>query len=722
KVEQTQEQIQQEDKVEQIQEQIQQEDKVEQTQEQIQQEDKVEQIQEQIKQEQIKQAQIQIQRAQEQIEQAQRQIQQAQIQIQQAQMQVQNTEATPILRLVSDDSMFHDKVHDQDEDEDNNEDEDNDNRRYKYRIEDDEDFQKNKDYYYSPEFLEELRRESGYYYDKDEEDEEFNISDEEFNEAEMQETEVDLAEEYLSSLRRELGYNDNEVPRILPETEPEKPERWYDDKDAPYPPEDVVMPKKRKRGRPRKNVNTTEAYIAKGQEHLERVNEWHRKQQHKDGKIQPTIDVWTGEEEGYHSIEEFEKDNQRKNDYIRQKLANNEDPFETSELKEHLERRNAAILRNQKAMEKKLLDAEAKERKKLGDVKYLEKKRREKLAAVRSEWELLFFENFLVEEGNELAFQIMSSLPKQEETEFTPIVLFGKEGSGKRHLVNATIHNLKYYQPDAKVVHTNGEEFYRKFVNAIRHKKTFTFRKDMRNCDFFIMEDIEALEKKIKTQVELRYMFHEMFCRGCQVILTAEKPIKQLNFIDDFIGHIMGGLHIHVKPLTFERVWEYSKRMADQKGVPVAKKCVREVWNQFDCFTLYQKIYGQIIDILQRNGKGLSPFTLSQFKISPYRIVKPKTFDDIVELVCSYYKVSPNILTYPDKSRRCCKPKYIIIALAKNILDLTNEELRKQFKFSSESSVRYALKKVKEMPELYYIYDEAYRKLTEKIVEENYKK
>ena len=184
----------------------------------------------------------------------------------------------------------------------------------------------------------------------------------------------------------------------------------------------------------------------------------------------------------------------------------------------------------------------------------------------------------------------------------------------------------------------------------------------------------------------------------------------------------MGGLHIHVKPLTFERVWEYSKRMADQKGVPVAKKCVREVWNQFDCFTLYQKIYGQIIDILQRNGKGLSPFTLSQFKISPYRIVKPKTFDDIVELVCSYYKVSPNILTYPDKSRRCCKPKYIIIALAKNILDLTNEELRKQFKFSSESSVRYALKKVKEMPELYYIYDEAYRKLTEKIVEENYKK
>jgi chromosomal replication initiator protein len=177
------------------------------------------------------------------------------------------------------------------------------------------------------------------------------------------------------------------------------------------------------------------------------------------------------------------------------------------------------------------------------------------------------FENFIVGPSNQLAHAAATAVAASPGSAYNPLFVYGDTGLGKTHLMHAMAHAIQQSDPDAKVVYLSCEKFTNNFLRAIRENSLDAFRRLYRKVDVLLIDDIQFLEGKERTQEEFFHTFNELFESQRQLCLSSDRPASEINKLEArLISRFQWGMVTDIQPPDLETRAAILKKKALSMG------------------------------------------------------------------------------------------------------------------------------------------------------------
>lgn len=155
------------------------------------------------------------------------------------------------------------------------------------------------------------------------------------------------------------------------------------------------------------------------------------------------------------------------------------------------------------------------------------------LPPLRDDNDEFSFENFIVGQSNRFAHAACIRVAECPGSVYNPLLIHGKSGLGKTHLLLAISHRIKKTNPNANILYTTGENFTNELINCIATNNTFAFHNKYRNVDVLLVDDIHFIQNKVSTQEEFFHTFNTLIQADKQIVLTSDRPPKEMLTLDE---------------------------------------------------------------------------------------------------------------------------------------------------------------------------------------------
>ena len=316
-------------------------------------------------------------------------------------------------------------------------------------------------------------------------------------------------------------------------------------------------------------------------------------------------------------------------------------------------------------------------------------------------------QEFLVDADNMLAYRVVDNLIKSSATEYNPLVLFGASGSGKTHLLESIVQGLRRSFNKHSVIFADAEGFYSTYTQALHDHQYQSFRNQYRNCRALVLDNMHQLEKKKSTQQELLFTVNELVQKGRLFIAGSQINPRDLHQFDAaLINRLESGLAVQVKPVSKNVALAHYQKIAERLSIHLSSQLVESVWNEYNgSFGEFKEKFERLLLFCRENNQHVTAPLLRNFMVKYRRQKQVVDKNVIFQAVAAYYGLEDMYtISTTGKKRSLREPKYVCMALLKDLLAITNQEIRKDFGDCSESAVRYALNKVKQEKKLLEVY------------------
>lgn len=177
------------------------------------------------------------------------------------------------------------------------------------------------------------------------------------------------------------------------------------------------------------------------------------------------------------------------------------------------------------------------------------------------------FDNFIVGPSNQLAHAAATAVADSPGSAYNPLFVYGDTGLGKTHLMHAIAHTIQSNNPDARVVYLSCEKFTNNFLRAIRENSLDAFRRMYRKVDVLLIDDIQFLEGKERTQEEFFHTFNELFESQRQLCLSSDRPASEINKLESrLVSRFQWGMVTDIQPPDLETRTAILKKKAISMG------------------------------------------------------------------------------------------------------------------------------------------------------------
>ncbi len=304
------------------------------------------------------------------------------------------------------------------------------------------------------------------------------------------------------------------------------------------------------------------------------------------------------------------------------------------------------------------------------------------------------FDNFIRGESNQLASSAATAVSQNPgKTRFNPLVIYGETGLGKTHLVQGIGNQIIHNNSRSRVLYTTSERFTMEFVNAIQNNKTSEFIQFYRNIDVLIVDDIQFFGGKEKTQDNFFHTFNALHQAGKQIILTSDRPPRDLSEVDDrLISRFQWGLIVDVQPPDLEmRMAILQKKSADE-GFELPNDVVEYIARYVN--SSVRELEGALISLIAKVTFDGREMNLDLAKEVVHGIAnfepKPVTTDDIKQLVADYYKLTPEILESKSRKHEITLARQLAMYLSKEFTQLSLKSIGSTFGGRDHSTVMHS--------------------------------
>ncbi len=318
-------------------------------------------------------------------------------------------------------------------------------------------------------------------------------------------------------------------------------------------------------------------------------------------------------------------------------------------------------------------------------------------------------ENFVVGSNNRLAYATCQAVSAQPGGRYNPLFLYGGVGLGKTHLLQATGNAILKHMPKATVVYTTTEDFTNQVIEAIQHQKMEQLRRRYRVVDVLIIDDVQFLANKERTQEEFFHTFNALYEEHKQVIISADRPPQELQLDDRLTSRFERGMIADISVPDYETrlaiLIEKAKEYELFIDMPVlqfiaehATKNVRELegilMQAVAQYELEQRVptVKSIAEIMQKLNKDLyGQEAPVGFDIPPKR---QSSFQDLMEAVSRYYSVSMQDIVGASRVREILIPRQIAMFLCKKYLRMSYVRIGGFFSNRDHTTVMNAMEKI----------------------------
>ncbi len=306
------------------------------------------------------------------------------------------------------------------------------------------------------------------------------------------------------------------------------------------------------------------------------------------------------------------------------------------------------------------------------------------------------FKNFVVGAGNQFAHAACMAVAEQPAKTYNPLFIYGETGLGKTHLLNA-IGNHVAERTDLRIVYLTTEQFTNEVINSIRYDKMMDLRKRYRHIDMLMIDDIQFLAGKERTQEEFFHTFNALYEAHKQLILSSDRFPKDMPDIEERLrSRFEWGLIADLQPPDVETRIAILRKKSEDEGVTLPedvvqflaatmKSNIRELEGSLVRLGAYASLTGQTITLEMAKNVLRDLIGIKKKIVS---------MDDIQEMVGARFHVKISDLKSRRRSKTLVHPRQIAMYLCRELTDSSYPEIGRQFGGKDHTTIIHACKQV----------------------------
>ena len=307
------------------------------------------------------------------------------------------------------------------------------------------------------------------------------------------------------------------------------------------------------------------------------------------------------------------------------------------------------------------------------------------------------FSTFVVGNNNRFAHAAAFAVAESPAASYNPLFLYGGVGLGKTHLMHAIGNEIYKNNKDSKILYVTSETFTNQFINAIKDNTNDQFRNKYRNIDVLLIDDIQFIAGKERIQEEFFHTFNSLHENGKQIILSSDKPPKDVPLLEDRLkSRFEWGLIADISTPDYETRLAILRKKTQTDKIIVDDEILCNIANKVE--SNIRELEGALNKIVAIASLTNSPITMemSEKAINDITSQKEKIIssDYIQEVVCNYFNINIKDLRSSKRSNDIAYPRQIAMYLAREVAHLSFPKIGDDFGKRDHSTVMHAYNKI----------------------------
>ena len=309
------------------------------------------------------------------------------------------------------------------------------------------------------------------------------------------------------------------------------------------------------------------------------------------------------------------------------------------------------------------------------------------------------FDAFIIGNGNQFARAAAQAVAEKPSKAYNPLFVYGGVGMGKTHLMHAIGHEMKRRQPNASICYASSEKFTNEMINSLRYDKMTSFRDKFRTVDLLLIDDIQFIAQKERTQEEFFHTFNALHESMKQIVIASDRPPKELAEIEDRLrSRFEWGLIADIQPPDLETKVAILQKKAENDHAHLPTEVALFIASNVR--TNVRELEGALTRLIAWTGMHGLEITLptaqqclKQFIDTQVRKI---TIEAIQRMVAEHFGMRITELKQKNNSRSVVVPRQIAMFLAKQMTEASLPEIGRQFGNKHHTTVMHSIAKIEE--------------------------
>ncbi len=306
------------------------------------------------------------------------------------------------------------------------------------------------------------------------------------------------------------------------------------------------------------------------------------------------------------------------------------------------------------------------------------------------------FDSFIVGSGNELAYAACQAIAQSPGTKYNPLFIYGGAGFGKTHLIQAVGNAILANNTNARIVYVSTEQFVQEFIDAVRFKKNTDFASYYRNADVLIVDDVQFIAGKDKTQEEFFHTFNALHQANKQIIISSDKPPRDIPTLEDRLrSRFAWGMSIDMQIPDFETRCAIVQTKAQSHNSVLPQPVVEFLANLIQ--TNIRELEGALNQLLAFcEMRGLSPDIHIATSLLGGQKTRPKHLSarQIIERTARYFQIPIEDMLGPKRDKDIVVPRQIAMYMLRSELHLSFPKIARELGRKDHTTAIHSVDKI----------------------------
>lgn len=327
------------------------------------------------------------------------------------------------------------------------------------------------------------------------------------------------------------------------------------------------------------------------------------------------------------------------------------------------------------------------------------------------------FSNFIVGSSNDLAYTACQAVAQYPGVKYNPLFLYGGVGLGKTHLAQAVGNEITKNQPEMRVLYISSETFVKEFLDSIRFKKK-GFSDKYRNVDVLIIDDMQFIANKEKTQEEFFHTFNALHQNNKQIIISSDKPPKSIPTLTERLrSRFEMGMTIDIQMPDFETRCAIIEAKSSLTGVELERDTVEYLANNIK--TNIRELEGALNQLLAYSEmRGITPdISTAEGLLGNVRRTRPQHISSkqIIDKTARYFSLTPTEICSQKRDKHIVTPRQIAMYLLRSELHLSFPKIANELGRKDHTTAIHSVEKIEKSIKLDFTIREQVAEIREKL-------
>lgn len=308
------------------------------------------------------------------------------------------------------------------------------------------------------------------------------------------------------------------------------------------------------------------------------------------------------------------------------------------------------------------------------------------------------FDSFVVGDANRFAHAASLAVAENPAEAYNPLFIYGGVGLGKTHLMQAIGHFVHERDPKTRILYTTSEAFTNELISAIQQKKTYEFRERIRRVDILMVDDIQFIAGRESTQQEFFNTFNELHNAGKQIILTSDKPPKDIYRLEErLVSRFEWGLVADIQLPDRDTRVAILRDKAQRANIDIPDEVLQLIAEKLE--SNVRELEGALTRLVAYANTVHAPITLSLCEpalndLFNQKHTKQITAELVMRTVSDYYGLSMNEMTGATRRREITVPRQIAMYLTREMTGMSFPQIGTVFGGRDHTTVLHSYKTV----------------------------